>query len=505
MREPVQYTPNEATPDGIALVAGLAAAAFEPYRQCSGAEKAMLLEAVATGIDAAKEGLVATAMRETHLAQTRLEGEVSRTVNQLKLFASLLRDGSWVNAIIDTALPERKPLPKPDIRQMQVPLGPVAVFCASNFPFAFSVAGGDTASALAAGCPVICKAHPGHPETAEKVAAVIAEAVAGCNLPAGIFTLLHASDHTVSSAIVSHPLIRAVGFTGSLRAGKALFDAAAKRAEPIPVYAEMGSINPVFLLPGIVEQQPEMLAEKLALSNLLSTGQFCTNPGVIILVKGAYTDHFLGHFARHIEQADAGQMLTAQICSGYKAGIQTLKEKQTVRAFASGKQATAPGSTSAYMFTVSAKDFLSDPQLQHEVFGPGSIHVIAEDANEMYLVATALEGQLTCSIWGTEAELEQYAQLTQLLTLKAGRIIFNNVPTGVEVTHAMVHGGPYPATTDSRSTSVGTNAIYRFTRAVCYQNCPQALLPDALKNENPLQLWRMVNGRYSNAAIPSLI
>jgi len=383
---------------------------------------------------------------------------------------------------------------------MQMPLGPVAVFGASNFPFAFSVAGGDTASALAAGCPVVCKAHPGHPETSDKVATIIYASVPICGLPDGVFSIIHTTDNHASIELVTNPHIKAVGFTGSLNAGKAIFDAAVRRAEPIPVYAEMGSVNPVFILPGIVKEQSAELAEKLATSNLLSTGQFCTNPGLIISLKSEATEQFLQQFATHIQNAPAALMLTGPICKGFKAGVGALQQNDKLGKLVSGKE--VPGDyISAYMFKVSGKDFLADKNLSHEVFGPLSIHVIADDEAEMLSIAAALEGQLTCSVWGTEDDITANEKLVRQLELKAGRIIFNNVPTGVEVTYAMVHGGPYPATTDSKTTSVGTNAIFRFTRAVCYQNCPQVLLPDELKNENPAQVWRMVNGNYTDEDI----
>lgn len=492
-----KYRFREATAADIEDAALKADKAFRKYRTYSGERKAFFLETIAEQIDSAKDDLVETAMKETHLTKARLEGEVGRTVNQLKLFASLLREGSWVRAIIDTAIPERKPLPKPDIRQMQVPLGPVAVFGASNFPFAFSVAGGDTASAFAAGCPVVCKAHPGHPETSDKVALLIYASAAICSIPNGVFSLVHAANNETSIQLVTNPYIKAVGFTGSLGGGRSIFDAAVRRPEPIPVYAEMGSVNPVFILPEIVKEQAAVLAEKLAMSNLLSTGQFCTNPGLIISLESEATDQFLGYFATHVRNSAAELMLTESICNGFKSGINSIQQNDKLEWISSGKEA-AGDYVSAYMFKIPGKDFLADKNLMHEVFGPSSIHVIAEDETEMKNIAEALQGQLTCSIWGTEQDLVANTSLVRLLELKGGRIIFNNLPTGVEVTHAMVHGGPYPATTDSRTTSVGTAAIYRFTRAVCYQNCPQSLLPAELKNENPLQLWRMVNGNYSS-------
>jgi 2,5-dioxopentanoate dehydrogenase len=491
----------EATAAEINAAATLAGQAFSIYRQKSPAQKIDFLEKIAAQIAAQKDELVAMAMHETHLPKPRLDGEVQRTINQIKLFAGFLQEGSWVKAIIDTAQPERAPLPKPDIRQMQIAIGPVGVFGASNFPFAFSVAGGDTISALAAGCTVVCKAHPGHPATSEMVAAIILEAAKATDMPDGVFSLLQARQNQASIQLVSHPAIKAIGFTGSLTGGKALFDAAAKREEPIPVYAEMGSVNPVFILPEIIQQQPDTLAAKLAASNLLSAGQFCTNPGIIVSIEGPATQQFSQHFSQCIQNAGADDMLTSGIANNYYKHIQQLQQSPNVTALAQGKINDGALQATPYLFTVSAKTVLAQPTLLEEVFGPSSIHIMAANEAELYAVATQLSGQLTTSIWGTENDLAANANLVQILELKAGRIIFNNVPTGVEVTHAMVHGGPFPATTDSKTTSVGTNAIYRFTRAVCYQNCPQHLLPQALQNNNQQLVWRLVNGAYKNDSI----
>lgn len=475
--------------------------AFATYKNTTGAERAAFLERIAQLIDEAKPDLVATAMTESRLPEGRLTGETGRTTGQLKLFASLVREGTWVNAIIDTAIPDRQPLPKPDVRQMQRPLGPVAVFGASNFPFAFSTAGGDTASALAAGCPVVCKAHPGHPATSELVASLIIRAANDTGMPEGVFSLLQGEGYQPSIDLVNHPTIKAVGFTGSLGGGKALFDAAARRPDPIPVYAEMGSVNPVFLLEEILSQQATELGQKLASSNLLGAGQFCTNPGVIVSMKSKAQEQFVAAFKETIEKAAGENMLTQKVHSGYCSNLGKLATLPGVKQLA-GDQTTGQGVAAVpHMFTVDAKAFISNPELQEEVFGPSSLHVIAGDEKELMQVAGSLKGQLTASLWGTEKELKAHATLVELLEGKAGRVIFNQVPTGVEVTHAMVHGGPYPSTTDSRSTSVGTNAIYRFTRAICYQNYAQALLPDALKNTNPLGITRKVNGQLTTNQI----
>lgn len=491
----------EATFDEIDLATKRAHEAFKIYRNFSGEKKAQFLEKIASSLNDAKDDIIAVTAQETKLTQARLQGEMQRTINQIKLFANLLRDGSWVNAIIDTAQPERQPLPKPDIRQMQIPLGAVAVFGASNFPLAFSVAGGDTISAFAAGCPVVYKAHPGHPATSEIVGKIIIDAACNTDMPEGIFSLLQGVEYEISIQLVTHPLIKAVGFTGSFAGGKALYDAATKRKEPVPVYAEMGSINPVFILPEMLEQNGARVAEKLAASNTLSAGQFCTNPGVIVSSESHHTNKFIEQFASAINSATAECMLTNKIHTSYYAGVKKFSDVAGVEVVTNNIQKDNENVATPFMFKTTAANFLNNNELVEEVFGPSSLHVIAGNKEELFLVAERLPGQLTITVWGTENDLENYNDLLNVLQLKAGRVICNGVPTGVEVTHAMMHGGPYPATTDSRSTSVGTNAIYRFTRAVCCQNYPPNLLPDALKNENPLQILRKVNGEFTNAAI----
>lgn len=495
------FTFNEATAAEIDKAVILAAKAFETYRHIDGTSKAFFLESLAEAIAASKETLINVAMQETKLPQPRLDGEVQRTINQIKLFAALLKEGSWVKAVIDTAQPDRKPLPKPDIRQMQVPLGPVAVFGASNFPFAFSVAGGDTIAALAAGCPVVYKAHPAHPATSELVSQLVIDTIKKCNMPEGIFALLQGKTNECSITLVTHPGIKAVAFTGSFRGGKALFDAACKRTEPIPVYAEMGSVNPVFILPGMMEKESTAVAEKLAASNLLSVGQFCTNPGLIFSVKSVYTENFLSAFAAAIKLSNAESMLSESIYDNYNTCIKSLLVRDELKLKSYGKETNADKAVTAHMFQTDAKTFLANKDLWHEIFGPASIHVVAESTDELYKIANALQGQLTASVWSTEEDMDVVSGLMKILELKAGRVMINNVPTGVEVTHAMVHGGPYPATTDSRSTSVGTGAIYRFTRPVCYQNFPQKILPGALKNENLLNIQRFVNGEIGRGSI----
>lgn len=478
--------------------------AFMQYRLLSGKQKAAFLLKIAEAIEAAKEELVDLAMQETHLPTARLHGEVQRTTNQIKLFAQLLNDGSWVKAIIDTALPHRTPLPKPDIRQLQIALGVVGVFGASNFPFAFSVAGGDTVSALAAGCPVVYKAHPGHPATSERVGVLISNVAKESGLPDGVFSLLQGESRKVGQALVMHPLISAVAFTGSFYGGKALFDAAAKRKEPIPVYAEMGSVNPVFILPDMLATKANELAEALSSSNLLGVGQFCTNPGIVIQLKSNETETFENKFGERIKNASAECMLTGSIYSGYKKGIDKLSSFNQLELVATGKESEGHNAGTPHMYKTKASILIDNPELMEEVFGPSSIHVTAESKDEMLALAEQMTGQLTISVWATEKDIEEFVDVIRILELKAGRIIYNAVPTGVEVTHAMVHGGPYPATTDSKTTSVGTNAIYRFTRPVCYQGATQKLLPQELKDENPLGIWRFVNGENTIAAIEEM-
>lgn len=471
--------------------------AYNIYKDLNKNKKADFLEAIGRNIKEAENDLVETAMQETHLAKPRLQGELQRTVNQTKLFAELIRSGSWVNAIIDTANNEKQP-PKPDIRQMQIPLGVVGVFGASNFPFAYSVAGGDTISALAAGCPVVYKLNPGHPETSKKVANIMAKVIDTFGLPKATFTMLEGQDYETGNNLVSHPLIKAIGFTGSFKGGKALYDVAAKRKEPIPFYAEMGSVNPVFILPQMLKQKSAELADALVTSNQASLGQFCTNPGVILSQRSDDQKNFEDHFSALLQKSSSGKMLAKNISQNYTEGIATLKQLGANEAgHGTGDKGDLLGLPE--MLTANADAVLNNADLLHEVFGPGSLHVAAENKEQLLEVAVKLEGQLTATIWGTDEDMNDYKELLVILIQKAGRLIFNGVPTGVEVTAAMVHGGPFPATTDSRSTSVGTNAIYRFTRPVCFQNFPDHLLPEALQNNNPLQIMRSVNGSYTNS------
>jgi NADP-dependent aldehyde dehydrogenase len=479
-----------------------AEAAFRRYGATTPPERARFLRAIADGILDLGEALLLRAHAETALPPARLESERARTVGQLRLFASALEEGSWIEARIDTADAARLPQPRPGIRRMLVPLGPVAVFSASNFPLAFSVAGGDTASALAAGCPVVCKAHPGHPGTSELVAHAVARAARECGLPDGVFALLHGWSHEVGLALVRHPLTRAVGFTGSLRGGRALFDAAAARPEPIPVYAEMGSVNPVFLLPGALAQRGDAIAQGLAQSILLGVGQFCTNPGVVIGVRGVDFERLTRALAERICAAEPGAMLYGRLCEAFASGVERARARgAAVVAAAPGSAPGMPPRARPTLLAVEADRFRERGELREEIFGPVTVVVAASDAADLVRVAETLEGQLTASIHGTPEELAVHAPLVDALRRKVGRLIFNGFPTGVEVGHAMQHGGPYPATTDARTTSVGTAAIARFARPVCYQDFPEEALPPALRDRNALAIWRMVDGALTRADV----
>ena len=464
--------------------------AFAEYKRTTPAHRALFLQNIAAEITAAGPTLIPITQKETFLPTPRLEGELVRTTKQLTLFADLLKEGSWVRAIIDI-----KENPAVDVRQQQVSLGVVAVFGASNFPFAFSVAGGDTVSALAAGCPVVHKGHPAHPQTATIIAACIQRAAEKSGMPEHVFTMIEGEGYEHGLQLVTHPLVSAVAFTGSFRGGKALFDAAAKREKPIPVYAEMGSVNPVFILPRALQQNGYDIATKLIASNLQGTGQFCTNPGIVVLPPLHDAKQFLETSSQLIGASKGGIMLTGNIHASYAAGVKKLISSKAVTLKAAGIQGEEAHTATPHLFVTNADEFLNDDNLQEEVFGPSSLFVETDDRAALYNIATHLQGQLTATIWGTEQDLEEYSDLIAILEDKAGRLLVNGVPTGVEVTAAMVHGGPYPATTDSRSTSVGTDAIYRFTRPVCYQNFPQFLLPDALKDANPLGITRMKNGQ----------
>lgn len=488
---------HEADGDETELAAQLAEEAFEGYAGRAPAERAAFLRAIADAIAALGDGLVARAAAETALPRARLESERGRTLGQLRLFADLIEEGSWVDARIDPALPERRPAPRPDLRRMLVPIGPVVVFGASNFPLAFSVAGGDTASALAAGCPVIVKAHPAHPGTSELVARAIVAAARAARLPPGVFSLLHGAADHVGHALVTHALVRAVAFTGSFGGGRMLFEAGALRARPIPVFAEMSSTNPVFVLPEALAQRGEALAQGLCASVTLGAGQFCTNPGLTIVLRSPAADAFVDAAAQALGASAPGTMVHAGIKAAYDSRLDQLAhiEGVTCAARATGTGPNPATSAQPALFVTDAERFAEHPELQSETYGPATLLVRCGSKAEMLELARGLWGHLTATLHASDADLAEYADLLAVLRRKVGRLIVNGFPTGVEVSTAMQHGGPYPATTDPRSTSVGTAAILRFVRPVCFQDFPESALPEELRDENPRRLLRLIDGR----------
>ncbi|MDE3068419.1 MAG: aldehyde dehydrogenase (NADP(+)) [Verrucomicrobiota bacterium] len=487
-----------ATSADVERAVQLAAEAFVEFRRWPGGRRANLLRRIAELIEGHAALIQQRANQETALPPGRLQGETARTCGQLRLFASLIEEGWWCDARIDHADPNRKPLPKPDVRSMRMPLGPVAVFSSSNFPLAFSVAGGDTASALAAGCPVIVKPHQGHLGTSELVGLAAQQAAQNCEAPEGTFSLLFGPGRDVGLALVKHPLIKAVGFTGSRSGGRALMDAAAARSEPIPVYAEMGSVNPVFLLGGALEQNAETIAAGLHASVTQGVGQFCTNPGLVFVEYSAAAQIFLQKLEGAMAATPPGTMLTAGLCAAYRSGVEKFSRTAGVRRAANVPvEAVQDGAQAgAALFVTDVATFLDNPALMDEVFGPATLVVKCGAREHLLAAARQLEGQLTATIHGIPEDFSANQELIAILETKAGRLVCNGFPTGVEVCHAMTHGGPYPATADGRSTSVGTRAIERFVRTACYQNFSEAALPDALKESNPLHLWRLVDGNW---------
>ncbi|NRR32869.1 aldehyde dehydrogenase (NADP(+)) [Oxalobacteraceae bacterium] len=469
----------------------LAEAAFDTYRATSDEQRAVFLETIAGQILALGDVLIERTMAESGLPRPRIEGERGRTIGQLQLFANLLREGSYKDIRFDRAMPERTP-PRPELRMRMIGLGPVAVFAASNFPLAFSVAGGDTASALAAGCPVVLKAHSAHPGTSELVARAIVKAIEICQLPAGVFALLTGSGNGVGQELVRHPSIQAVGFTGSRSGGVALMGVAAARPQPIPVYAEMSSINPVVLLPHALAKRAEQIAAGFAASLTMSVGQICTNPGLILAVAGPDLERFTAAAAPVLASGAACAMLSPGIAGSYGKGIAALAAHEDVSTAALAPQEEGKGAPA--LFVTSGAAFLSQHALSEEVFGPASLVVACKDIAELRAVAQSLEGQLTATLHFDDADLDTAHALLPILERKAGRIIANGFPTGVEVVSAMVHGGPFPSTSDGRSTSVGTGAIARFLRPVTYQNLPQSLLPAVLKDDNMAAAWHRRDG-----------
>ncbi len=476
--------------------------AFESYKNTSSIERAVFLETIAEEIDNIGDELIERAKMETGLTEQRLRSERGRTTGQLKLFAELLREGSWVEAVIDTALPERKPFARNDLRKMNMAIGPVAVFGASNFPFAFSTAGGDTASALAAGNPVIVKAHPSHLGTNELMGTAIKRAAEKCNMHDGVFSFVIGDGQITGLHLVKNPGIKAVGFTGSYRAGMAIFKVATnERESPIPVFAEMSSINPVLILPSKIRQDTDALAVQLAGSISLGVGQFCTNPGLLFLIADENFEIFKMKLKDSLAAIPEATMLNTGICNSYYTNRKLMSKQKGVSVLFMGEDASSENRGSSALFLVDAEDFIQNKELQTEIFGPASLIIQCRDDDALRRALKALTGQLTGTVLGDANDIDKYAYCIDILKGKSGRLIFNGVPTGVEVSYAMVHGGPFPATSDGRSTSVGADAIKRFLRPVCFQDCPPNLLPDALKNENPLGIMRRVNGGYTRESI----
>ena len=491
---------KDATLDQIDQALMDSASAFKKYAHTSFSDRATLLKKIATELEALGDEVIKQAMQETNLPEGRLKGECARTIFQLNSYAEACEKGDWLEISIDTANLNRVP-PKPDIRKTKIPLGPVVVFGSSNFPFAYSTAGGDTASALAAGCTVIVKAHPAHPLTSNMVALAIKKALKNLSMDENIFIHLHGASNQVGEALVKHPLTKAVGFTGSYQGGMALFNWANQRKEPIPVFAEMGSVNPVFLFNEKLSQNIETVAQQYADSITLGVGQFCTNPGIIIGVKSSSLNNFIELLGKKISNIAAGKMLHAGIATAYRDKSKTALAQSNIECIASSQLPNDNISGNPVLTAVDANTFLSNPLLMEEVFGPFSLVVRCEDISEMWAVAEMLQGQLTSTLIATDEEISQHKELIDLIASKCGRLILNGVPTGVEVCLSMHHGGPFPSTTDARFTSVGADAIKRFARPVSYQNFSNKLLPDELKNDNPLNMWRRVDNELTKDAI----
>ena len=496
--EALTFDFHQATEQEVNQAVEAAHAAFKTYRHTSPEQRALFLESIADELDALGEDFLNTISQETALPIARLQGERGRTSGQMRLFAKVLRRGDFLGARIDTALPERQPLPRPDLRQIKIGVGPVAVFGASNFPLAFSTAGGDTASALAAGCSVVVKAHSGHMATADYVAQAIERAVEKTGMPKGVFNMIYGN--AVGALLVKHPLIQAVGFTGSLKGGRALCDMAAARPQPIPVFAEMSSINPMLMLPEALKNRGDQIAQELADSVVLGCGQFCTNPGLILGIKSPEYTRLIEQLSEIMANKPAQTMLNAGTLNSYVSGLSHLSEHSGIQHLAGQEQQGEQALPQLFKAEVELL-LAGDQLLQEEIFGPTTIVIEVEDKAQLLQALSSMNGQLTASLIADESDLVEFADVVPVLEEKAGRLLLNGYPTGVEVCDAMVHGGPYPATSDARGTSVGTLAIDRYLRPVCYQNYPQSLLPEALRDENPLNLLRLVNGEMTQNRI----
>ena len=488
---------SEASNIEIEKAVELATAAFKIFKSMPGVKKSKFLNEIANEIEALGDNMIQVYCSESGLSKERALNERGRTIFQLRSFAKLVEEGSWVEASIDKSDPNRQPIPKVDIRKMLVPLGPVVVFGASNFPLAYSTAGGDTAAALAAGCPVIVKSHPMHTGTGELVASAIIKAAATTGMPNGVFSNLNSSGIEVGVSLVNHPQVKAVGFTGSIAGGRALYDIASKRPEPIPVFAEMGSVNPVVMLPKAVKQKKNEWAKTYAKSITLGSGQFCTNPGLLLGIKGVDLSHFIQVLSEEIVKIEPTCMLHPAIKGAFENGKAKIQDQQGIRTTGSFDTAIASNYGRQAIVTVEGAHFLANKTLHQEVFGPFSMVVQCENSQQLEEIIEHLEGQLTGTVLGEKGELKKYEKIVSALQNRVGRIIFNGVPTGVEVCASMVHGGPYPASTDSRFTAVGINSIKRWVRPFSFQSWPDSSLPDALKNENPLRISRYVDGKQT--------
>ncbi|MGB3007343.1 MAG: aldehyde dehydrogenase (NADP(+)) [Chitinophagaceae bacterium] len=491
---------KDATIEEINSILQQAWKAFHLYRKYSMKQRADFMRAIAFELEGCGDTLIQTGMRETSLPEARLRNERARTIYQLESYALACEKGDWLEATIDTAIPGKNP-PKPDIRKMLVPLGPVVVFGSSNFPFAYSTAGGDTATAFAAGCPVIVKAHPAHPKTSQLVANAILKAADKCKMPNGIFAHVHGVSFEVGKALVTHTFTKAVGFTGSYTGGKQLFDWANHRKEPIPVFAEMGSINPVFLLPEKLQLAANEIASLYAGSITLGTGQFCTNPGLIVGIESDALKSFIHDLGKVIQKIQPGTMMHQGIADSYALKREEALMQPDVHLVAEAEVAPTENQGQPTIATVDGETFIANPVLHKEVFGPYSLIVRCRDMGEMIAVARNIEGQLTATLMATNNDIKNNNELVEAVKNICGRFILNSVPTGVEVCLSMHHGGPFPATTDSRFTSVGADAIKRFARPVAFQNWPDEFLPDELKNENPLHIWRTMNNELTKNPI----
>jgi len=485
---------SDANEDELNLAVDQASKAFEFFKSTPGKAKAEFLSAVADEILALGDQLISRCCDESGLPEVRIIGERGRTIAQLQMFANLVEEGSWLEASIDTEQINREPVPKPDIRKMLVPLGPVVVFAASNFPLAFSAAGGDTASALAGGNPVIVKAHRSHPGTSALIGSAIVNAAKKTGMPDGVFSLLHGSGRVVGQGLVKHPNIKAAGFTGSQKAGRLLYDIANQRVEPIPFFAEMGSVNPVLLLPTSLNNDT---VKMLAGSITMGVGQFCTNPGLIISVDGNDLKKFISKLADELSNIESGVMLNQQICNSYNSEIENLIVNEEITIEGRAEKSKNLNSGRAILASVSGKSFINNFNFSEEIFGPSSLIVRCDNQKEVDEVLNILAGQLTGSVIGNDSELSLYESSIKIMKKKVGRIIFNGVPTGVEVCPSMQHGGPYPASSDSRFTSVGTAAIKRFARPISYQSWPNDKLPYELQDGNPLNIWRLIDGKLT--------